>query len=147
MLEVLKVLHTLLAIAAVGTNISFPVWTRLAEREGSALAFTLSGVRFVDRWVTIPSYLFCALTGVALVVGARIPFSLPWIWISLVLFAFLMVLGFGPYRPLSRERLALARTHAIDDDYRRVDRKIDLLDGGIIGAAVVITVLMVARPG
>ncbi len=146
MLEVLKVAHTLFAIVAVGTNVSFPIWTRLAERERSALAFTLTGVRFVDRWVTIPSYLLTALTGIALVVADRIPFSLAWVWISLVLFAFLMVLGFGPYRPLSRTRLALARAGVPGPDYRRADRRIDLLDGGIIGAAVLITVLMVMRP-
>lgn len=147
MLELLKVLHTLFAIAAVGTNVSFPIWTRLAERDGSALAFTLGAVRSVDKWVTIPSYLLTALTGIALVAAVHIPFSLAWIWISLVLFVFLMVLGFGPYRPLSRRRLALARARDIDAEYHRVDRQIDLLDGGIIGAAVLITVLMVVRPG
>lgn len=146
MLELLRVAHTLLAALAIGTNVSFPLWTRLAERDGSALAFTLTGVRFVDRWVTIPAYLFTALTGVALVLADRTSFSATWIWLSLALFAVLMGLGFGPYRPLSRERLALARAAAPGPDYRRVDRRIDLLDGGIIGAAVLITILMVLRP-
>ena len=147
MLEVLRVAHTLLAVVAIGTNVSFPVWTRLAERDGSALPFTLTGVRFVDKWVTIPAYLLTALTGVALVFADRIPFSAAWIWISVLLFLVLMALGFGPYRPLSRARLALARAGASNEDYRRVDRRIDLLDAGIIGSAVLITVLMVLRPG
>lgn len=146
MVELLRVAHTLLAIAAVGTNVSFPIWIRLAEREGSSLAFTLTAVRLVDRWVTIPSYLITALTGVALVVADRISFSATWIWLSVALFAFLMILGFGPYRPLSRRRLWLARAGAPGADYRRVDRQIGLLDGGIIGAAILITVLMVLRP-
>jgi uncharacterized membrane protein len=146
-LEVLRVAHTLLAVVAIGTNVSFPIWTRLAERDRSALAFTLTGVRFVDRWVTIPAYLFTALTGVALVLADRISFSAAWIWISMALFILLMALGFGPYRPLSRARLALARAGPPGEDYRRLDRRIDLLDAGIIGSAVLITVLMVLRPG
>lgn len=147
MTELLRVAHTLLAMVAVGTNVSFPIWVRLAERDGSSLAFTLGAVRFVDRWVTIPAYLLTALTGVALVLVDRISLSATWIWVSVALFAVLMVLGFGPYRPLSRARLALARAGVPGDDHRRVDRRIDLLDAGIIGSALAITVLMVLRPG
>lgn len=147
MLELLRVAHTLSAVLAVGTNVSFPIWTRLAEREGSALAFTLGAVRAVDKWVTIPSYLVAALTGIALAAQEGISFSAAWIFVSLVLFALLMILGFGPYRPLSRLRLSLARAGPPGADYRRAGRRIDLLDAGIIGSAVVITVLMVLRPG
>lgn len=147
MLELLRVAHTLSAVLAVGTNVSFPIWTRLAEREGSALAFTLGAVRAVDKWVTIPSYLVAALTGIALVVAERISFSAAWIFVSLVLFAVLIALGFGPYRPLSRRRLALAARGPAEPEYRAVSRRIDLLDAGIIGSAVLITVLMVLRPG
>jgi uncharacterized membrane protein len=145
-LDPLKAAHALLAILAVGTNVSFPLWIRLAERDGSALAFTLTTVRSVDKWVTIPSYALAAVTGIALTAAEGIPFTAAWIWGSIVLFVVLMVIGFGPYRPLSRRRLALAARGPRDAAYRAVDRRIDLLDGAIIGSALVITVLMLARP-
>ncbi|MDE3102713.1 MAG: DUF2269 family protein [Chloroflexota bacterium] len=146
MISLLRVLHILLAIAALGTNLTFPIWTRLAERDGSSLAFTLTGVRFVDRWVTIPSYLLCAITGVALVLALGIPFGAAWVWVSIALLVLLMALGFGPYRPLSRLRLELARDGGSGTEYRAADRRIDYLDGAILGAAVLITVLMTVRP-
>ena len=125
---------------------SFLFWIRLAERDGSALAFTLANVRAVDKWVTIPSYALAALTGIALTFREGIPFSATWIWLSLALFVLLMALGFGPYRPLSRLRLTLASRGPRDAGYRGVSRRIALLDLGILGSAAVITVLMVLRP-
>lgn len=128
------------------TNVSFPVWIRLAEREGSSLASTLRAVRAVDKWVTIPSYALAALTGVALVPLEGIPFSALWMWASIVLFVFLMALGFGPYRPLSRRRLALAQAGPRDPAYRLASRRVDLLDAGILGSALLIVALMILRP-
>ncbi len=75
----MRLLHIALALFAVGTNLSFPIWIRLAERKGSHLAFTLRAVRWIDRRVTIPAYVLVAATGLALAVIEGIPLATPWL--------------------------------------------------------------------
>ncbi len=146
MTSLLEVAHLVLAVVAVGTNLSFPIWTFLAERDGRSLAFTLRAVRWVDRWVTIPAYLLTAVSGVALVAVERVDPLALWIAGSTALFVALMVLGFAAYRPVSRLRLAAAARGPRDAAYRSASRRAAALDVAILGAALAILVLMVARP-
>lgn len=136
----------LLAVVAVGTNLSFPIWVRLAERDGASLPFGLHGARWIDRWVTIPAYLLTALTGIALVAVEGIDPSALWIAGSAVLFVVLMALGFVLYRPVSRARMAAAGRGPGDPEYRRAAGRATVLDVAILGAALSILVLMVVRP-
>ena len=126
MTSMLQVAHTVLAVIAVGTNLSFPIWTRLAEREGASLVTAVSGMAlgFVER-----------VDPVAI-----------WIAGSTVLFVVLMGLGFVLYRPVSRLRVAAAARGPADPAYRRSSRRADALDAAILGAALAILALMVLRP-
>lgn len=136
----------LLGAVALGTNLSFPIWTYLAERDRGSLVPTLRSVRWVDRWVTIPAYLLSALSGIALVPLERIdPWAL-WVAGSAVLFVALMGLGFLLYRPVSRLRLAAAGRGPSDAAYRAASRRAAALDAAILGAALAILALMVLRP-
>ncbi len=136
----------MLAVVAVGTNLSFPIWVGLAEREASALAFTLRAVRSVDRAVTIPAYVLTAATGFVLVALEGVPWSAAWIVGSIALFALLMGIGVVLYRPVSRERLAALAGGVADPSYRSAARRAAALDAAILGAALAILVLMVVRP-
>ncbi len=137
----------MLAVVAVGTNLTFPIWVRLAERETAALPFTLRAVRSVDRAVTIPAYLATALSGALLVALEGIPWSAGWIAASIALFLLLMGIGVVLYRPVSRERLAAVARGVADPLYRRAARRAEALDAAILVAALAILVLMVVRPG
>ena len=44
----LKWLHVLLAIAAVGTNLTYGVWIARARRQPELLPFALRGVKLLD---------------------------------------------------------------------------------------------------
>lgn len=131
---------------AVGTNLSFPILTRLGERDGASLSFALRAVRWVDRWVTIPAYLLAVASGVALVVIERIDPLATWIAGSAALFVLLMGLGLVLYRPVSRRRLAAADHGPHAAAYRRSARDAAVLDVAILGAALAILALMVVRP-
>lgn len=146
MTSLLQVAHVVLGVIAVGTNLSFPIWTYLAQRDGTSLAFTLRAVRWVDRWVTIPAYLLTVGSGIALVVIERVDPLATWIAGSALLFVVLMGLGVVLYRPVSRRRLAAAQHGPLDDRYRRSARDAAFLDAAILGAALAILALMVVRP-
>lgn len=146
MTSALDLVHVVLAVVAVGTNLSFPIWMWVAEREGASLASTLRAVRWVDRWVTIPAYLLTAVSGIALMAVEHVDPLALWIWGSTVLFVLLMGLGFVLYRPVSRLRLAAATRGPRDVAYRRASRQAAVLDVAILGAALAILALMVVRP-
>ena len=88
----LKSLHVLSAIVAVGANITFGVWSALAKREPAHLGFALRGIKFLDGRVANPAY------GVLLVTGLIMAFTtysitLTWILIGLGVYVVMAVLG------------------------------------------------------
>ena len=60
---VLRLLHILLAIVAVGANLTYALWLRQAERDPAHLAYTIRGIRWIDRHVANPAYALLLLTG------------------------------------------------------------------------------------
>lgn len=138
--------HVAVSVVAVGTNLAFPLATRLAERGALPLGPTLRAVRRIDKWVTIPAYLLATLTGVLLVPLEGIDPLAFWIVGSLALFGVLMWLGFALYRPISRRRVAAAAKGPRDAAYQRAARQATALDIAILGAAAGILTLMVWRP-
>ena len=146
-LVLLKLVHVVLALFAVGTNLSFPIWVRLAERDDRHLAFTLRAIRFIDRWVTIPAYGLAAISGVALAVSQGVPLTEPWLAIALALFVAVIAVGALLYSPVSRARLIAAeRGGAADPAYRDQRGRVDALDLFTVPAVLLILALMVAKP-
>ena len=146
-LAALRLLHVVLAIVAVGANLTFPLWIRLAERDVAHLRFTLLGIRWLDRYVAIPAYGLLALTGLALAVLGAVPLTTAWLAVSIALYAGVAVLGFAVYRPVSRARLAALESGSPGDlAYRRARQQARALDGMVIAAVLVILALMVLKP-
>ena len=63
----LKFLHVLLAIAAVGTNLTYGIWLSRAAREPRHLEFALKGIMVLDDRFANPAYSPLFLTGVAMI--------------------------------------------------------------------------------
>lgn len=89
----LKFVHVLLAIVAVGANLTYGLWLSRAAREPQFLPFVLRGVKFLDDRVANPSYVLLLLTGGAMAAIGKVPFSRPWLAASLVLYLGISVLG------------------------------------------------------
>lgn len=65
----IKWLHILLAIAAIGANLTYSVWiARAARSSPETLSFTLKGVKILESWVAHPAYTLLLVTGVGMVV-------------------------------------------------------------------------------
>ena len=69
---IIKFIHILAAIVAVGMNLSYAVWIIRAQREPAHTAFALKGVKFMDDYVANPAYIGLLITGLAMVL------LLPW---------------------------------------------------------------------
>ncbi|HEX8217698.1 MAG TPA: DUF2269 family protein [Chloroflexia bacterium] len=145
---ILKWLHILLAIAAIGTNLTYSVWLVRASKKPEVLPFTLRGVKILDDWIANPSYALLLVTGIGLVLIGAWPLTTTWILISLVLYVLAVVLGLLVYTPTLRQQIKLVDAGKHDsEEYAALDRRGRVL--GIVLAVLVVAIvfLMVVKPG
>jgi hypothetical protein len=54
--SILKWVHVLMAITALGANITYGLWLSRAARESGHLSFTLRGIKALDDRIANPAY-------------------------------------------------------------------------------------------
>ena len=145
---IVKFLHILLAIIAVGFNASYGVWlARLAREPVPTQSFVLRGLKRLDDWFANPAYVLLAVTGVTMVFVGELRFVTFWIAGGIVLWAIAVALGFFVYTPMLRNQIqALEATGPESDDYRRYASNARFM--GILLAVIVVVIvfLMVTKP-
>ena len=140
---VLKTLHILSAIVAVGANVTYAVWSLRGRAEPEHLGFALRGVKFIDDRVANPAY------GVLLVTGLIMAFTqytigTRWILTGLGLYIILAVTAVVRYSPTLGRQVALVEAGRADsDEYRAADaraRGVGMFLGVLLVVAVVVMV-------
>jgi uncharacterized membrane protein len=81
-----KWLHVLAAIAAVGANITYGIWIARASRQPDALPFTLRGIKLIDDRLANPAYGLLLITGLLMVFNVGLSLTTPWLLTALVLY-------------------------------------------------------------
>jgi len=143
----LKVLHILLAVVAVGFNISYAIWLARAAREPQHLGYALRGIKFLDDRIANPAYLGLLVVGVLLVL-MRWSFTNLWILVALGLYAVLAVVAFGFYSPTLTRQIAVYETSGPEDGSFAALAARSRLLGIVLGVIVLaIIVVMVLKPG
>ena len=143
--NLLKYLHVLLAITALGSNITYGVWNMLAAREPANLLFTLKGISFIDRRVANPAYGLLLITGLILVAmqwGWR-----GWIITALILFVLLIVVAVGFYSRAMRQQIQVLEAEGpAGAAYKRLEGQATLY--GIISVVIALAIVfvMVVKP-
>ncbi|TMD87990.1 MAG: DUF2269 family protein [Chloroflexi bacterium] len=141
----LKYVHVLLAITAVGSNITYGVWNALAAREPAHAPFALKGIAFIDRRVANPAYGLLLITGLALVAVGGLRQG--WILAALILFVLLIVVAIGFYSRVIRQQIKVMDSEGLGSAaYKRLDGQATIY--GIISLviALLIVFLMVVKP-
>ncbi len=143
---VLKFLHILAAIVAVGANVTYGVWSVLARNDAAHVGFALKGVKFIDDRVANPAYGVVVLTGIGMIVAGSLQIQL-WIVVGFVLFIVLAVIGFAYFTPLVKRQIALVDAgDTTSPEFERLARR-NAVIGPLLGAiVVVILVMMVFKP-
>jgi uncharacterized membrane protein len=146
----LKWLHVLLAVVAIGTNLTYSVWLIRAARAPQPpelLAFTLRGIKILDDRIANPAYALLLVTGLATAFVGTLPITTPWILVSLVLFVALVVLGLFGYTPTLRRQIELVENGSRESaEYAAVFRRGIVLGIALGVVAVTIVFLMVIKP-
>src|SRR3989442_16022272 len=103
---VLKFIHILSAIVAVGANITYGVWNVRGAGDPAHLGFALKGIKFLDDRIANPAYGVLLLTGLIMVFMQWRITDL-WIILALVLFVAVGVIGVEHYSTLLQDQYKL----------------------------------------
>lgn len=145
---IIKWLHILAAITAVGSNISYGIWISRASRRPEALPFTLGGIRLIDNRVANPAYGLLLVTGLLMVFVGRLPLlTTPWLLTALILYALLVLIGLFGYTPTLKQQIQLLESKgSTSSEYQAVARRSTTLGVVLVVLAVAIVFLMVVKP-
>jgi uncharacterized membrane protein len=144
--SLLKFLHVLLAITAVGSNITYGVWKTLAAREPTNLPFTQRGIAFIDNRVANPAYGLLLITGLILLAVGQWGFR-GWIIAALILFALLIVVAIGFYSRVVRQQIQVMDKEGVTSAaYQRLDGQATAYGIASLVIALAIVFLMVVKP-
>jgi len=144
---IIKYIHILAAIVAVGLNISYAIWIIRAQREPAHTGFALKGIKFLDDRIANPAYGVLLLTGLLMVFIAGYSLTTLWIDIALVLFVLLVVVAVVFYTPALRDQVKLVESGDVSSaEFTRLAHR-GQLAGQALGAIVlVILAMMVFKP-
>ena len=144
---ILKWFHVLMAITALGTNITYGVWFSRAAREPQHLAFALRGIRVLDNRIANPAYGLLLLTGFAMTGMGRIPFTTPWLLTGLILYVILVVIAAAGYTPTLRRQIQALDAGGPDSlEYQRLAARGTRHGILLTVIAVIIVFMMVTKP-
>jgi uncharacterized membrane protein len=143
---ILKFVHVVGAIVALGANVTYAVWLRAAGRDRDRLVFAIRTIRVLDRMVANPAYIVLLLTGVGMVLLGHFSFETGWIAVSLVLYVGVAVIGISLFAPAVRRQLAEAEHDPTSDAYRAAASRSNALGVLTIAIVLVIVFLMVTKP-
>lgn len=143
----LKFVHVLSVIVAVGANLTYGVWILRLRKQPEYAEFALRSVKFIDDYIANPAYILATLTGLIMIWTANFEFSTFWIAASLVLFSIVGILGYGAYTPTLRKQIeALVSEGAESPVYKRLAARQERLGQAIMLLILVVLYLMVAKP-
>lgn len=144
----LKWLHVLAAIVAVGANVTYGIWIARASRHPDVLPFTLRSIKLIDDRVANPAYGALLITGLLMVFVVRLSLTTPWLLTALVLYVLVLLVGVLGYTPTLRRQIQLLDSEGFNSpSYQALARRGTLLGIVLALLVVVIVFLMVVKPG
>ena len=145
--QILKFIHILDAITAVGLNISYAIWMIRARRDPTHTAFALRGIKFLDDRIANPAYGALLVTGLLMVFMLPIPITTLWIVIALILYAVLMVVGLFFFTPALRDQIKLVEAgDTTSAAFERLGRRGQILGQSLAVIVLLILAMMVFKP-
>jgi uncharacterized membrane protein len=142
----LKVVHILAAIVAVGSNVTYAFWLARAGRDRERLVFTIEGIRRLDSRIANPAYIVVLLTGLGMVALGAFSFTTGWILASIVLYVALVIVGIAFFAPAIKRQLEEAQRDPMSPAYAAAASRSNLFGIATLVVVVVIVILMVTKP-
>jgi uncharacterized membrane protein len=144
----LKFLHVLLAIVAIGFTSSFGLIQARARKAGDVkeLKFALSLISVMSA-ISTGCFVVLVLIGVVMVQIGGIGFRPIWIHGSLALWLLAFALGFFVMKPATARRLEILESRGPSDpEFIALSKRSGMLGGFLSLIALAIVWMMVAKP-
>jgi uncharacterized membrane protein len=146
--SLLKLVHVLAAIIAVGTNVTYFVWLRRVQNDAEHDAFVLEGLQALDRRLANPAYILLPLTGIVMVLVGDLGFTTFWIVTAIVLYVAMAAFAGVFFAPSLRRQLELAQADGPQStSYADAARRTTVTGGITMALIAAILYLMVIKPG
>ncbi|HZO95145.1 MAG TPA: DUF2269 family protein [Candidatus Baltobacteraceae bacterium] len=143
----LKFVHIVLAIVAIGANITYGVWIARAKKHPAFAATALRGVKFIDDRMANPAYLLMLPTGALMVWLAGYSFATRWIAWAMALWLVAVLLGYLGYTPALASEIRAIDSDGPDSPAAAAASRRGGIFAAILAVVVVgIVVLMVFKP-
>lgn len=143
----LKWLHVLAAIVAVGANVTYGIWMARASRNPDVLPFVLRGIKLIDDRVANPAYVASLITGLLMVFTARFPLTTPWLLTALVLYVLVVLVSMFGYTPTLRQQIQILDSEGLTSPTYQTLAQRGMILGAVLAVLVsVIVFLMVVKP-
>ena len=144
----LKWLHVLSAIVAVGANVTYGIWLTRASRSPDVLPFTLRTIKLIDNRIANPAYGLLLITGLSMTFVLPLPLTTPWLLTALVLYVVLVLVGLLGYTPTLRRQIQVLDSEGSgSSNYQALARRGTMLGMALAVLVLVIVFLMVMKPG
>src|SRR5919106_3847876 len=145
--EIVKFLHILFAIIAVGFNASYGVWLARAGRQPDHEGHVLRGIKALDDRFANPAYGLLLVTGLIMIGISGVRITDFWIAASLALYALVVVVGAGFYTPTLRRQIEVLDVQGPrSPDFQRLSTRSRVIGIGLAVPTLIIVFLMVTKP-
>ena len=142
-----KLLHVLLAVTALGANLTYGVWFFRANRQPAFAPAALRGIKFIDDRIANPAYLLLLPTGALMVQHGGYGFGTHWIAWAMGLWLVAILAAYLGYTPVLRAQIAAVDREGIDGPAARALAVRGQIWAGVLAVLVLtILVLMVFKP-
>lgn len=145
-LLILKLIHVLGAIVAVGANVTYAFWMRRAGLQRDRLLFVIESIRRLDRRIANPAYGVLLVTGLLMVLDGAYSLTAGWLATAVVLYVLTALVGIAFFAPAIRRQLAEAQADPASAAYAAAAARSSAF--GVLTTAIVLVIvaLMVTKP-
>jgi uncharacterized membrane protein len=143
----LKFIHVLLAIVAVGFNMSYGIWISRAAKEPQHEAHVLRGIKLLDDRIANPAYGLLLVTGVTTVLVGHLSFAQFWIAMALGLYGLLTVVAAAVFTPTLRKQIEALETEGRESaTFAKLASRAQVTGIFLAVTVLAIVFLMVTKP-
>jgi uncharacterized membrane protein len=145
--EVVKFLHILMAIIAVGFNASYGILLARAAREPEHQLHVLRTVKVLDDRFANPGYALLLATGIWMILISPFEITEFWILTALGLYTLAVLAGALGYTPTLRKQItALERDGSASPEFQRLAKRGTTIGVLLAVDVIAIVFLMVTKP-
>ncbi|MGH2710767.1 MAG: DUF2269 family protein [Actinomycetota bacterium] len=145
--EIVKFVHILSAIVAVGFNLSYGVLTSRSAKEPEHELHVLRTIKVLDQRFANVGYGILLATGIWMILITPYELTELWILLGIGLYTLATLIGIIVYAPLIRRQLAILQAEGPGSaGYRHLTERAKRLGVTLSLMVIVIVFLMVTKP-